>query len=141
MDTEKEPGSSASVQFDSRITQIHPGAGEIHAEMKMTKEEEMRGDNFTRSDHKPSKDEQLLEEERYLLAKIHLMTGDTSPASCPHSLKRLLPAAGDVDCDVTEGQSEIPPEPTDPNPYTVIPCFESLQEISLTEESVRDEHV
>lgn len=155
---ERELRSTASIQSDTGNTKIHTDICKIHDDTK--KSLEMRDDDdmkpsknpsfnkqtqYTSSnihtqsntpDHNnPTKDEQLQEEERYLLAKIHLMTGDTSPASCPRSMKRLIPAPGDIDCDATEpkSQSEIPAEPPDHNQQSVIPCFDSLQEISLTE--------
>lgn len=82
-----------------------------------------------------TKDEQLQQEERHLLAKLQLMTGETSPASSSHTMKRLLLAPGDIDCDPTEpkGQSETPTELTDHSKHSVIPHFDALQEISLTE--------
>lgn len=82
-----------------------------------------------------TKDEQLQQEERHLLAKLRLMTGETSPASSSQTMKRLIPAPGDIDCDPTEpkGQSETPTELTDHSKHSVIPHFGALQEISLTE--------
>lgn len=67
----------------------------------------------------------LQEEEEYLLAKIRHMTGDTSPVISPRSMKRLVPAPGDIDSDA--------PETVDPNCRVLIPSLDSLQEISLTE--------
>ncbi|XP_036974585.1 EH domain-binding protein 1-like protein 1 isoform X5 [Acanthopagrus latus] len=72
-----------------------------------------------------SKDQQLRDEERLLLAKIHQMTGDTSPVSGPRSMKRLIPNPRDIDCDTTER--------VDRSRHMIITCFDSLQEISLTE--------
>lgn len=91
--------------------------------------------SLTADHNKPAKDEQLKEEERFLLAKIYMMTDDTSPASCPRSMKRLIPAPGDIDSDATEpqSQSKIPTELTHHNQHSVVPCFDALQEISLTE--------
>ncbi|XP_041807725.1 EH domain-binding protein 1-like protein 1 isoform X3 [Chelmon rostratus] len=73
-----------------------------------------------------TKDQQLQEEERFLLAKIHLMTGDTSPVSGPRSMKRLIPDPRDIDCDTAEL--------VDHSQDFIIPCFDTLQEISLTAE-------
>lgn len=85
--------------------------------------------------NKPAKDEQLKEEERFLLAKIHMMTGDTSPASAPRGMKRLIPTPGDIDSDATEPQSlsKRPAELTTHSQHSVSPCFEALQEISLSD--------
>ncbi|XP_068455980.1 uncharacterized protein [Clinocottus analis] len=68
-----------------------------------------------------TKDQQLQEEERQLLAKINLMTGDSSPVSGPRSMKLLIPDPSDMDCDATEL--------VDHGQY----CCDALQEISLTE--------
>nr|XP_046267463.1 uncharacterized protein ehbp1l1b [Scatophagus argus] len=72
-----------------------------------------------------TKDHQLREEERLLLARIHEMTGDTSPVSSPRGMKRLIPDPRDIDCDTTEL--------VDHSQRLIIPCFDTLQEISLTE--------
>uniref|UniRef100_A0A3Q3KFB6 EH domain-binding protein 1-like protein 1 n=1 Tax=Monopterus albus TaxID=43700 RepID=A0A3Q3KFB6_MONAL len=92
----------------------------------------------TPDDNNLTKDQQLQEEERFLLAKIHLMTGDASPACSPGSMKRLIPAPGDIHSDATEPQrrSEIPTELTDHNQCFVIPCFAASKEELLGEEDV-----
>ncbi|KAA8586758.1 hypothetical protein FQN60_000594, partial [Etheostoma spectabile] len=71
-----------------------------------------------------TKDQQLQEEERLLLAKIHLMTGDTSPVSGPRSMKLLIPDPCDIECDTAEFVDHS---------QHLIPCCDSLQEISLIE--------
>ncbi|XP_054481844.1 EH domain-binding protein 1-like protein 1 isoform X2 [Anoplopoma fimbria] len=71
--------------------------------------------------HQQTKDQQLQEEERLLLAKIKLMTGDSSPVSGPRSMKLLIPDPCDIDCDTTGL--------VDHSQY----CCDNLQEISLTE--------
>lgn len=90
-----------------------------------------------------TKDQRLQEEERILLAKIHLMTGDTSNAFCPRTMKRLVPAPGDIDCDVTEPKTKPGTPTTDHSQHSIIPCFDALREISLTEaeESLGDDDV
>ncbi|XP_029374387.1 EH domain-binding protein 1-like protein 1 isoform X2 [Echeneis naucrates] len=92
-----------------------------------------------------TKDQQLRQEERLLLAKIRLMTGETSPVSSPHRLKRLLPVPDDIDCDPIEPESqlEIPAELTDHSLHSITPDFDTLQEISLaeTEEPLGEEDV
>lgn len=70
-----------------------------------------------------TKDLQLQEEERLLLAKIHLMTGDSSPVSGPRSMKRLIPDPCEID------STEL----VDHSQRSIIPCFDTLQEISLSE--------
>ncbi|XP_034462125.1 calponin homology domain-containing protein DDB_G0272472-like isoform X6 [Hippoglossus hippoglossus] len=78
----------------------------------------------------PIKAKQLQEEEEFLLAKIRLLTGgDTSPVSRARSMKRLIPAPGDIECDATEN----PPELIDQNQISFTRCCDGLQEISLTE--------
>lgn len=72
-----------------------------------------------------TKDQQLQEEERLLLAKIQLMTSDTSPVCSPHSKKVLIPNPSDIDCD--------PTELADHSQHLIIPSFDTLQRISLTE--------
>ncbi|XP_044077822.1 EH domain-binding protein 1-like protein 1 isoform X16 [Siniperca chuatsi] len=69
-----------------------------------------------------TKDQQLQEEERFLLAKIQLMTGDTYPVSGPRSMKLLIPDPHDIDCDTTEL--------VDHSQHLIIPCFDRT---SLTE--------
>ncbi|XP_026183520.1 EH domain-binding protein 1-like protein 1 isoform X6 [Mastacembelus armatus] len=90
-----------------------------------------------------TKEQQLQEEEKFLLAKIRQLTGDTSPASCPRSMKRLIPAPGDIDSEATEpkSQSDNPSEPTDQSQCSIISCFDALQEISLTEAEEPEEDV
>lgn len=82
-----------------------------------------------------AKDQQLQDEERLLLAKILVMTGDTSPVTSLRSMKRLIPAPGDIDSDTLEpaSQSEIPVDLVDHSPHSIIQCFDALQEISLAE--------
>lgn len=91
--------------------------------------------SLTADHNKPAKDEQLKEEERFLLAKIHMMTKDTSPATCPRTMKLLIPAPGDIDSDATEPQRQpkTPVELTAHSHRSLIPCLEALQEIPLTE--------
>lgn len=72
-----------------------------------------------------TKEQQLQEEERLLLAKINLMTGDTSPVSGPRSMKLLIPDPCDIDCDSRELVEHS---------QSLLPCCDTLQEISLTEE-------
>lgn len=72
-----------------------------------------------------TKDQRLQEEERLLLAKIQLMTGDTSPVSDPRSKKVLIPDPSDTDCDPTELVNH--------SQHLIIPHFDTLQRISLTE--------
>ncbi|XP_056254264.1 EH domain-binding protein 1-like protein 1 isoform X12 [Seriola aureovittata] len=105
-------------------------------------------DNLHTPTHTPdhsnvTKDQQLQEEERLLLAKIRLMTGETSPVSSPHSMKRLFPAPGDIDCDATEPKSRSEIKLIDHNQRSLIPHFDALQEISLaeTEEPLGEEDV
>ncbi|CAB1460912.1 unnamed protein product [Pleuronectes platessa] len=78
----------------------------------------------------PIKAKQLQEEEEFLLAKIRLLTGgDTSPVSGARSMKRLIPAPGEIECDATEN----PPELIDQNQISFTRGCDGLQEISLTE--------
>lgn len=82
-----------------------------------------------------SKDQQLQEEEKFLLAKIRLMSGDSSPVSSIHNMKRLILAPGDIDCDTEQPkkQLDIATDLTVVNQHLVFPSFDALQEISLTE--------
>lgn len=70
-----------------------------------------------------TKEQELEEEERLLMAKIHQMTGDMSPG--PRSMKRLIPDPREIDCDTAEL--------IDHSQHLIIPRFHALQEISLTE--------
>lgn len=89
----------------------------------------------------PSKDQQLQEEEIILLARIRQMSRDTSPASSSRSMKRLVPAPGDIDRDVTETKScaDAPADVTDQ--CRLRP--DALQEIKLndTEEPLEQDKV
>lgn len=85
----------------------------------------LQAQTLTHDLKKLTKDQQLQEEERLLLAKIHHMTGDTSPVSGPRSMKLLIPDPCEIDCDTTEL--------VDQSQHSIIPCFDTLQEISLTE--------
>lgn len=67
-----------------------------------------------------TKDQQLEEEERLLLAKIHQMTSGTSPLSSPRGMKRLIPDPSEIERDTAEL--------TD-----VTSCFDALPGISVTE--------
>lgn len=82
-----------------------------------------------------SKDQQLKQEEKFLLAKIRLMSGDSSPVSSVHNMKRLIPAPGDIDCDTEQpkNQLDIATDLTVVSQHLVIPSFDAMQEISLTE--------
>lgn len=89
----------------------------IHTEHKELEKEDDTEDRQPREDNNLKK---LQEEEEFLLAKIRHMTGDSSPVISPRSMKRLVPAPGDIDGDVVENVPEIP-------------SLDRLQEISLTE--------
>lgn len=75
--------------------------------------------------HDQFKDEQLQEEEKLLLAKITLMSGDHSPAAGPWTMKRLIPDPCDSDFDTIEQDFT--------EQHSTTPEFETMQEISLTE--------
>ncbi|KAF3841049.1 hypothetical protein F7725_006911 [Dissostichus mawsoni] len=72
-----------------------------------------------------TKNQQLQEEERLLLAKIHLMTGDTSPVPGPRSMKLLIPDPREIDFET----SELVAHSSD-----LRHGGDTMQEISLTEE-------
>ncbi|RVE64051.1 hypothetical protein OJAV_G00142490 [Oryzias javanicus] len=92
-----------------------------------------------------TKEQQLREEERFLLFKIHQMSSDTSPHSAPRSMKRLIPTPGDIDYDDAEpgSQSNIPTSHSDQSQQSIAACFDLLQEISLNEaeESLEEKEV
>ncbi|KAK5887734.1 hypothetical protein CesoFtcFv8_016312 [Champsocephalus esox] len=71
-----------------------------------------------------TKNQQLQEEERLLLAKIHLMTGDTPPVPGPRSMKLLIPDPREIDFEI----SELVAHSSD-----LRHGGDSMQEISLTE--------
>ncbi|XP_038159005.1 EH domain-binding protein 1 isoform X9 [Cyprinodon tularosa] len=93
----------------------------------------------------PSKEQQLQEEERLLLAKIQQMSGDSSLGSVPLTLKRLIPIPGDIDSDPTERGSHLNTHPdlTDHSQVSVVICSDALQEIRLidTEEPLGEDTV
>lgn len=88
------------------------------------------GRSLTSSELPPTSDgpaaqleQQLKEEERLLLAKLHHMTGGWSPVSGPRNMRRLVPDPGDTDPDV----------PGLPVQSSITAPINSFQEISLTE--------
>uniref|UniRef100_UPI003AAEE30E uncharacterized protein n=1 Tax=Centroberyx gerrardi TaxID=166262 RepID=UPI003AAEE30E len=105
-------------------------------------------DALTSQTHTPepkplTKDQRLQEEERILLAKIRLLTGDTLPLPGPRGKKRLIPDLHDIDSDATEpkSQSEISTDPrtaafwktADQGQSSIASCFTALEEISLAD--------
>ncbi|XP_078028661.1 uncharacterized protein ehbp1l1b isoform X4 [Epinephelus lanceolatus] len=133
----------SKINDDTNITEI---AAESHKSLEMRDDKDRsqpslnKDTHTTKSDspqiglhtqtHTPdlnhrTKEQQLQEEERLLLAKIHLMTGDTSPVSSPRSMKLLIPDPREIDCD--------PTELVDHRQEWIIPQCDSLQEISLIE--------
>ncbi|XP_069574940.1 titin homolog isoform X6 [Brachyistius frenatus] len=139
------------IHTDTSISRMHGGtkvATHSHTSHEMRAEKDTnhsktsslnQDKNTTKSEmnnlhNSLSRDQQLQEEERLLLAKIHLMSGDASPVSGPRDMKRLIPAPGDIDCDTMEPQSQsnIPTDLTDHNQHSVPSCLDGLQEISLT---------
>lgn len=162
---ERELGSTAGIQIHTDISRMHTDTKMTDIPSESNKSLQMRDDDDMKPSKSPSlnkhthctrsdspqinfptqsltpdhngstKDQQLREEERFLLAKMHMMTGNTSPASCRHTMKRLIPAPGDIDCGATEpqSQSDVAAQLTDHNQLSLIPCFDDLQEISLTE--------
>lgn len=145
--------NTASIHCDPKHTKIHTDtniskinddtnmaeiATDSHNSLEMRDDEDMshKDTHTTKSDrpqtptHPPdldhlTKDQQLQEEERFLLAKMNLMTGDASPVSGPRSMKLLIPDPRDIDSDTAEL--------VDHSQHLIIPCFDTLQEVSLTE--------
>lgn len=98
---------------------------------------EIRDDEDTSHElNRLAKDQQLQEEEKLLLVKIRAMTGDTSPVSSLRSMKRLIPAPGDIDSDTSEPtcQSEIPVDLVDHSPHSIIPISLAEAEKPLNNE-------
>lgn len=73
-----------------------------------------------------TKDQQLREEERFLLAKIHQMTRDRSSAADHHSMKLLIPDPRDIQCDTAGLFDYMEPR--------VFHSLDTIEEISLSEE-------
>lgn len=155
------PSSTSSIQADSKHTKIHTNINttkvesdtnivtQSHTNIEMKVKEDMKNtktfslnQDSQKSDSaqmnrlhiSQSKDQQLQEEEKFLLAKIRLMSGDSSPVSSIRSMKRLIPGPDDIDFVTMEpkSQSEIATDLTDLNRYSII-SFDGLQEIPLTE--------
>ncbi|KAK7925900.1 hypothetical protein WMY93_008210 [Mugilogobius chulae] len=57
-----------------------------------------------------TKDLQLREEEKLLLAKICKMSGDESPIAEPKTMKRLIPDPDDIDVEITPQEKEVTEE-------------------------------
>lgn len=156
------PSSTASVPSDPKHASTHSSVDKIYKDTKIStdsyKSVETRVEKDTKFSKASSlnedgtktdspqmskslfKDQQLQEEERLLLAKLRLMSGDTSPVSSPRTMKRLVPAPGDIDCDTMElkNQSANLTDLTDHSQHSIIPCFDSLQEVSLNETEEED---
>ncbi|KAM9728750.1 EH domain-binding protein 1-like protein 1 isoform 16-T16 [Menidia menidia] len=146
-----------SIGRDSKCTEIHSDTNTSkmpdHTKVATHSQEslEMRPDNDERSSvlkknastsnadsnvhHSPSRDQQLQEEERFLLAKLCQMSGDTSPVCEPRGMKRLIPIPDDFDLETTESksQSDTPTDLIDHSQHAVVPCIDALQEITLSE--------
>ncbi|XP_028323379.1 uncharacterized protein LOC114476220 isoform X3 [Gouania willdenowi] len=86
----------------------------------------------TNSSKNLTKDQKLREEERLLLAKIQLMSEDPSLVSGARSMKRLLPAPGDIDDDTKEpgAPSEFLSDPSDLRQRSDEVFFDALQQMS-----------
>lgn len=80
-----------------------------------------------------TKDQQLREEERFLLAKIHQMTHDRSPASDHHSMKLLIPDPRDTYCDTAGFFDHSEPR--------IFHSLDTIEEISLSEEDELDDEL
>lgn len=78
-----------------------------------------------------NKDQQLREEERFLLAKIHQMTRDRSPASDHHSMKLLVPDPHDMLYNTAGLFDHCEPR--------VFHSLDTIEEISLSEEDELDD--
>ncbi|XP_053704155.1 titin homolog isoform X3 [Synchiropus splendidus] len=74
----------------------------------------------TSSPEELTKEQQLQVEERLLLTKIRLMTGDASPVSGPRAMKRLVPEPGEIDQDSIEVKGT-----------PVLPQTDVMEDISL----------
>ncbi|XP_067464527.1 EH domain-binding protein 1-like protein 1 isoform X2 [Thunnus thynnus] len=113
----------------------HSESPSLKKDTHPTKSPQMNTQTHTHELNHVTKDQQLQDEERFLLDKIRVMTGDTSPVSSLRSMKRLIPAPSDIDSDTSEptNQSDIPAGPVDNSPHSIISGFDALQEVSLAE--------
>lgn len=127
--------NSSSMESDLKHKNTHADT-EIHDENETSTHANASLDAQAGKETKTlSKDKKLQEEERLLLAKIRQMSGDSSPDAAPRGMKRLVPAPGDIDADITESksQSDSPSEPTDDDNHSNINSVDAFQEVSLTE--------
>ncbi|XP_023197580.1 nascent polypeptide-associated complex subunit alpha, muscle-specific form isoform X2 [Xiphophorus maculatus] len=112
----------------------------LHVSPELKSEDDQK---IPRSANNLSKEQQLQEEERLLLAKIRQMSGDTSPVSGPRAMKRLIPTPGDIDSDVVEKivPSNPPTDITAHSQLSITSCSNDLKEIRLndTEEPLVEE--
>ncbi|XP_027887493.1 EH domain-binding protein 1-like protein 1 isoform X3 [Xiphophorus couchianus] len=112
----------------------------LHVSPELKSEDDQK---MPRSANNLSKEQQLQEEERLLLAKIRQMSGDTSPVSGPRAMKRLIPTPGDIDSDVVEkiAPSNPPTDITAHSQLSITSCSNDLKEIRLndTEEPLVEE--
>ncbi|XP_030010713.1 EH domain-binding protein 1 isoform X8 [Sphaeramia orbicularis] len=122
------------IHSDTHLSKMQDGTKIKQATDSMKGFEAEEG-KYTPEYHQCTKDHQLQQEEKILLAKIHLMMGDTSPVSGHRSMKRLIPDLCDIDTDTMDNRSpfEHSAEFTHHSRHPVIPCFDTLQEISLAE--------
>lgn len=133
--------NTSKVQVDSKIDTRLDVPEDMDKKISSFKKDSEVGVRSPSNDvpNQLSKDQQLQEEERILLAKIRQMSGDTSLASSSRGMKRLVPAPGDIDHDVTETKSCAgAPAGTDQSRL----CPDALQEIKLnTEEPLEQDKV
>ena len=135
------------INIDTHISKTHDDLREPTDSLMSLEMRDVKHVNHSKSlneqpteNNDPIKAKQLQEEEEFLLAKIRLLTGgDSSPVSGARSMKRLIPAPGDIECDA----SENPPELIDQSQISFTRCCDGLQEISLseTEEPLRGRRV
>lgn len=91
--------NSASIHTTDTHRDTHTGetTGDVHTETR------------TPEPNLLTREEQLQEEEKFLLAKLRQLTSDTSPALTPRGKKRLIPDLRDIISDVLEPNSQSEP--------------------------------
>lgn len=114
-----------NTNIDARLHKTSETSSETEKKISVHKE-----DSGANVPNRLSKDQQLQQEERILLAKIRLLSGDTSPVSSSHCMKRLIPAPGDLEHEATEIKS-CSDVPEDSDRSRLRP--DALQEILLND--------
>ncbi|XP_055082339.1 titin homolog isoform X3 [Periophthalmus magnuspinnatus] len=129
--------TSSSPSVKSKVDTEEPTTQKVEHKVNEMQEKQ---DSTTKEQVTPersqvTKDIQLQEEEKLLLAKIRKMSGDQSPIAEPKTMKRLIPDPYDIDVEETEQEKDTTEK------HIVTTESEAVQEMSLSEKPEAKEDV